>query len=61
MYFFTTDDVLVYSTDSLKQVDRWELSRTLFEEGIGRLNFFFPNDIYEDPGFYTGLFRTPTR
>jgi hypothetical protein len=48
----------VYSTDSLKQVDRWELSRTLFEEGFGRLNFFFPNDIYEDPGFYTGLFRT---
>ena len=58
MYFFTTDDVLVYSTDSLKQVDRWELSRTLFEEGFGRLNFFFPNDIYEEPGFYTGLFRT---
>jgi DNA-binding beta-propeller fold protein YncE len=58
MYFFTTDDVLIYSTDSLKQVDRWELSRALFEEGFGRLNFFFPNDIYEDPGFYTGLFRT---
>jgi len=58
MYFFTTDDVLVYSTDSLKQVDRWELSRTLFEEGMGRLNFFFPTDIYEEPGFYTGLFRT---
>ena len=58
MYLFTTDDVLVYNTDSLKQVDRWELSRTLFEEGFGRLNFFFPNDIYEDPGFYTGLFRT---
>jgi hypothetical protein len=57
MYFFTTDDVLVYSTDSLKQVDRWEYSRTLFEEGLGRLNFFFPNDIYEEPGFYTGLFR----
>jgi len=57
MYFFTTDDVLVYSSDSLKQVDRWEYSRTLFEEGMGRLNFFFPNDIYEDPGFYTGLFR----
>ena len=57
LYFFTTDDVLIYSTDSLKQVDRWELSRTLFEEGMGRINFFFPNDIYEEPGFYTGLFR----
>ena len=57
LYFFTTDDVLIYDTNTLKQVDRWELSRTLFEEGMGRLNFFFPNDIYEEPGFYTGLFR----
>ncbi|MFN2566688.1 MAG: YncE family protein [Gemmatimonadaceae bacterium] len=57
LYFFTTDDVLVYDTERLRQVDRWELSRTLFEEGMGRLNFFFPNDIYEEPGFYTGLFR----
>ena len=57
LYFFTTDDVLIYDTKTLKQVDRWELSRTLFEEGMGRLNFFFPNDIYEEPGFYTGLFR----
>jgi hypothetical protein len=57
LYFFTTDDVLVYETQKLKQVDRWELSRTLFEDGIGRLNFFFPDDIFEEPGFYTGLFR----
>lgn len=57
MYFFTTDDVLVYDTQTLKQVDRWDLSRTLFEEGIGRLNFGFGNDLYEDPGHYTGLFR----
>ncbi|HUF26387.1 MAG TPA: hypothetical protein VMM18_05325 [Gemmatimonadaceae bacterium] len=57
LYFFTTDDVLVYETEGMKEVDRWQLSRTLFEEGIGRLNFFFPNDIYEEPGFYTGLFR----
>ena len=57
MYFFTTDDVLVYDTQTLKQVDLGDLSRTLFEEGIGRLNFGFGNDIYEDPGHYTGLFR----
>ena len=57
MYFFTTDDVLIYDSKSLKQVDRWDLSRTLFEEGMGRLNFGFPNDIYEEPGFYTGIFR----
>lgn len=59
MYFFTNDDVLVYDTNTLKQVDRWDISRTtLFEEGMGRINFGFPNDIYEEPGFYTGLFRS---
>jgi DNA-binding beta-propeller fold protein YncE len=56
LYFFTTDDVLIYRTDSLKQVDRWELSRAL-DDGLGRFNFGFQSDIYEDPGFYTGLFR----
>jgi hypothetical protein len=57
MYFFTTDDVLVYDTETLKEVDRWELSRTLFEEGVGRLSFGFGNDMYEDAGHYTNLFR----
>ena len=56
MYFFTNEDVLVYSADSLKQVDRWDLARSL-DDGLGRFNFGFPNDIYEEPGFYTGLFR----
>jgi hypothetical protein len=58
MYFFAQDDVLIYDMATLKQVDRWELGRTLFEEGLGRMNFGFPNDIYEEPGFYTGLFRS---
>lgn len=58
MYFFTADDVLIYDAVTLKQVDRWEIARTLFEDGMGRLNFGFPNDIYEEPGFYTGLFRS---
>src|SRR5215211_5038164 len=58
MYFFTTDDVLIYDANTLKQVDRWEISKTLFEEGLGRIAFGFPNDVYEEPGFYTGLFRT---
>ena len=56
MYFFTPDDVLIYSTDSLKQVDRWEMQRVV-EEGFGRLPFGFGNDVYEEPGFNTGLFR----
>jgi len=58
MYFFTQDDVLIYDTNTLKQVDRWEISKTLFEEGLGRINFGLPYDVYEEPGFYTGLFRT---
>ncbi len=58
MYFFTTDDVLIYDTNTMKEVDRWEISKTLFEEGLGRINFGFPYDVYEEPGFYTGLFRT---
>jgi len=58
MYFFTPDDVLIYDTKTLKQVDRWDISKTLFEEGLGRINFGLPYDVYEEPGFYTGLFRT---
>jgi len=57
MYFFSADDVLVYDTSTLEEVDRWELSRTFFEEGLGRVGAGFGADMYEDPGFYTGLFR----
>lgn len=56
LYFFTADDILVYETAGLKQVDRFDLAHAL-EEGMGRFNFGFPADIYEQPGFYTGLFR----
>ena len=58
MYFFTQDDVLIYDSNTLKQVDRWDIQHTLFEEGLGRINFGLPYDVYEEPGFYTGLFRT---
>jgi hypothetical protein len=57
MYFLTADDVLVYDTETLKEVDRWDIAKTMTEEGLGRIGFGFPYDIYEDPGFYTGLFR----
>jgi hypothetical protein len=55
LYFFA-DEVLVFETKGLKQVDRWELGRAL-EEGMGRFNFGFPETVYEEPGFYTGMFR----
>jgi hypothetical protein len=56
LYFFTTDEILIYDVATLKQIDRWELAQPI-QEGMGRLNFGFPTDIYEEPGFYTGLFR----
>ena len=57
MYFSSAEDMLVYDTETLRQVDRWELGRTLNEEGLGRIGGGFGADIYEEPGFYTSLFR----
>lgn len=57
MYFFTNEDILIYDTATLKQVDRWELGRSL-DDGMGRFNFGFPQSFYEEPGFFTGLFRS---
>jgi hypothetical protein len=57
IYFFTTGDVLVYDAQTLKQVDRWDLAQSFYEEGMGRINAGFGEDIYEEPGFYTNLFR----
>lgn len=55
LYFFA-DEVLIFETKNLKQVDRWEIGRAL-EEGMGRFNFGFPETVYEEPGFFTGMFR----
>ena len=54
-YFFA-DDILVLETEHFTQVDKWELSQPL-EDGMGRFSFGFPTTLYEEPGFYTGLFR----
>ena len=58
MYFFTSTDVLVYDAVTLKQVDTWDLSQSFYEDGVGRVNASFGGDIYEEPGFYTNLFRS---
>jgi hypothetical protein len=58
MYFFTSTDVLVYDAVTLKQVDTWDMTQSFFEEGMGRINAGFGGDIYEEPGFYTNLFRS---
>ncbi len=57
MYFFTTEDILIYDAQTLKQVDRWDLQRSV-DDGLGRMNFGFPESLYEEPGFFTGLFRS---
>jgi hypothetical protein len=57
LYFFTNDDILVYDAVTLKQVDRWDYATGFFEDGMGRLNPGFGADIYEEPGFFTGLLR----
>jgi DNA-binding beta-propeller fold protein YncE len=55
MYFFA-DEILVFDTETLKQVDRWNYS-TALDYGMGSFGFGFQRDFYEAPGFYTGVFR----
>jgi hypothetical protein len=55
MYLFG-DDILVYETEKFTVVDRWLLSQPL-QGGLGRFGFGFPESFYEEPGYYTGLFR----
>jgi len=57
MYFFTDEDVLIYDTKTLKQVDKWDLQRSV-DDGLGNWSFGFPESLYEENGFSTGLFRT---
>jgi hypothetical protein len=55
MYFFA-EDILVFDTATLKQVDKWPYA-TALDEGMGRFGFGFPRDPNDPPGLYTGGFR----
>ena len=62
IYFQTGDEVLIYDARTLKQVDRWDLAKTFYEEGIGQLPIRFGGrrdgpDFFEEPGFYTSLYN----
>ncbi len=57
LYFFTEEDVLVYDAQTLKQVDKWDLQRSV-DDGLGNWDFGFPESLYDRDGFSTGLFRT---
>ena len=54
LYFFS-EDVLVYETENFTKVDEWALSRPQ-EPGMGRIQGGGGDDLYDEPGFYTGLF-----
>lgn len=56
LYLFSEQDVLIYDTSSLKQVDRWELSKPV-EEGYGAFEFGQIDASNDEPGFYTAMFQ----
>ena len=55
VYFFSRD-ILVLETEEFTEVDKWEISQP-FEAGLGRFTPPLNPSLYEEPGFYTGLFR----
>jgi hypothetical protein len=55
MYLFSDQDVLIYETDTFKQVDTWAMSQPL-EDGFGRLDFGSSDVANDEPGFYTAIF-----
>ncbi|MBS1818328.1 MAG: hypothetical protein JSU08_10385 [Acidobacteria bacterium] len=56
LYLFSEQDVLIYDTTTLKQVDRWELSKPV-EEGFGAFEFGQIDAANDEPGFYTAMFQ----
>lgn len=54
LYFFG-DDVLIYETAGFTKVDEWPLSHPQ-ESGLGRVTFASIDDLYDQPGYFTGLF-----
>ena len=54
LYFFG-DAIVVLETNRFTEVDRWEYAEAL-EPGLGRFDFGFPAQSYEQPGVFTGLF-----
>ncbi|MBW3535583.1 MAG: hypothetical protein KY453_10275, partial [Gemmatimonadetes bacterium] len=54
LYFFGRD-IVVLETEGFTEVDRWEYTEAL-DPGLGRFDFGFPEQTYEEPGTFTGLF-----
>ena len=56
LYFFL-DDIRIYDTTDFTEVDRWDYSDAL-GGGLEEFSFGFPNSPFDEPGYFTGLFRT---
>lgn len=56
MYLFSERDVLIFDTTSMKQIDKWELSKPV-EEGFGAFEFGQIDPTNDEPGFYTAMFQ----
>ena len=54
LYLFG-DEIIVLETEGFTEVDRWPYGEAL-GTGIGRFEFGFPEQTYEEPGYFTGLF-----
>jgi hypothetical protein len=56
LYFFGDSATIVLETERFTEVDRWDYGNSL-DQGMGRFEFGFPTQTYDEPGFFTGLFR----
>jgi hypothetical protein len=56
LYFFGDSAIIVLETERFTEVDRWDYGTSL-DQGMGRFEFGFPAQPYDDRGFHTGLFR----
>lgn len=54
LYVFA-DRIIALETTNFKEVDRWEFAEAL-DPGLGRFSFGFPEQNYEEPGVFTGMF-----
>jgi hypothetical protein len=56
LYFFGDSAIIVLETERFTEVDRWDYGSSL-DQGMGRFEFGFPAQPYDERGFHTGLFR----
>lgn len=56
LYLFA-NEVVVLETENFTEVERWPYEDALGAD-VGRFSYGFPDQPYEEPGYFTGLFRT---